>query len=332
MKYKMIGNTGVKVSCLCLGTMSFAGTADKEQSTQIFNRCRGEGINFIDCANIYSAMKSEALVGQLLEGCRDEFVLATKVGHPFGDGPEAGSLSRRHIMHQVEKSLKRLRTDRIDFYFVHWFYEDIGMEETLRTLDDLVRQGKILYPAVSNWAAWQITKALGISTRQGWDAFRCIQPMYSLLKRQAEVEIFPLAQSEDLGVMTYSPLGGGMLTGKYTDGPPPEKGRIRDVEIYAKRYADESNLKIAADFVSLARKKGFDPPALAVAWTMAHSAVTCPIIGARKVEHLDAYLQAMKIEMTEDLYQEISALTPAPPVATDRSEERYGPVKIPEKV
>jgi len=332
MEYKSIGDTGVKVSSLCLGTMSFGGTADKNQSSEIFKRCRDEGINFIDCANIYSGMKSEELVGQLLEDCRDEFVLATKVGHPFGDGPDDGSLSRRHIMDQVEKSLKRLRTDRIDFYFAHWFYEDIAMEEILRAFDDLVRQGKILYPAVSNWAAWQIAKSLGISASQGLHSFRCIQPMYNLLKRQAEVEIFPLAQSENLGVTTYSPLGGGMLTGKYTDGPQPAKGRIKEVEIYAKRYAGEANLKIAARFVSLAQKRGVDPIALAVAWVMAHPAVTCPIIGARKVEQLGPYLQALQIEMGEDLYQEISALTPPPPVATDRTEELYGPIKIPKKV
>ena len=208
MEYRALGRTGVQVSCLCFGTMSFGGEADEATSAAMFRRCRDAGINFFDTANVYSEGRAEEILGRLIANCRDDVVLTSKVNFPTGADINAGGLSRRHIMLAVEDSLRRLGTDRLDLYFAHTFDSRPAVEETLRAFDSLVRQGKILYPAVSNWAAWQIALALGVSAREHLARFECIQPMYNLVKRQAEVEILPLARAERLGVISYSPLGG----------------------------------------------------------------------------------------------------------------------------
>jgi aryl-alcohol dehydrogenase-like predicted oxidoreductase len=234
LKYRTVGKTGVQVSNLCFGTMSFGGNADEETSKAMFNRCREVGINFFDTANVYGQGRSEEILGECIADCRDEIVLTTKVFYPTGNDINARGLSRRHIMLEVENSLRRLKTDRIDFYFVHMFDQNTPMEETLRALDDLQAQGKVLYPAVSNWSAWQIAKALGISAKEQLARFELIQPMYNLVKRQAEVEIVPLAVSEQIGVIPYSPLGAGILTGKYGVNKRPEQGRL----VEEKRYTD----------------------------------------------------------------------------------------------
>ncbi len=322
MEYRLLGRTGVRVSCLCMGTMSFGGDADEETSAAMFHRCREAGINFFDTANVYASGRSEEILGRLIANCRDEIILTSKVYFPTGKDVNARGLSRRHIMLSVEASLKRLKTDRLDLYFLHGFDRDTPMEEPLRALDDLVRQGKVLYPAVSNWAAWQIAKALGISERRGWARFECIQPMYNLVKRQAEVEILPLAMAEQVGVISYSPLGGGLLTGKYGTTQRPERGRLVENPMYIKRYGDPMYYEIAERFVAHARERGVHPASLAVAWVMSHPAITAPIIGARNVEQLEASLAALNVPMTPEWRAEISALSIEPPPATDRSEEK----------
>ena len=324
MKYRVLGQTGVKVSQLCFGTMSFGSTADEETSAAMFHRCREAGINFFDCANVYSAGQAEEILGKLIADCRDELVITTKVASVAGDDVNASGLSRRHILMAVEDSLRRLGTDRIDVYFFHKFDSDTPIEESLRAVDDLVHQGKILYPAVSNWAAWQIAKALGISAREGLARFECIQPMYSLAKRQAEVEILPLAQAEQMGVTPYSPLGGGLLTGKYGVGQRPESGRLVENEMYMKRYSLEQYYETAERFTAHAREHGLHPATLAVAWVMSHPAITAPIIGARNVEQLESSLAAVDVEMTTEWRAGISALSAEPPPATDRLEEKSG--------
>ena len=326
MEYRVLGRTGVKVSQLCFGTMSFGGDADEETLATMFHRCREAGINFFDCANVYSAGRAEELLGKLIADCRDELVITTKVGSPMGDGPNESGLSRRHVTMAVEDSLRRLGTDRIDLYFFHKFDADTPIEETLRALDDLVHQGKILYPGVSNWAAWQIAKALGISALEGLARFECIQPMYNLAKRQAEVEILPLAQSEQMGVTPYSPLGGGLLTGKYGTERRPKSGRLVENEMYVKRYHLREYYEIAERFSKHAKERGVHPVSLAVAWVMANPAVTAPIIGARNVEQLEPSLAAVEVAMTSEWWAEISALSIEPPAATDRLEERSGVV------
>ncbi len=320
MEYVTVGGTGVSVSPLCFGTMSFGSEADEATSAEMFARCRDAGINFFDTANAYGAGASETILGKLIAGSRDDIVITTKVFFPTGADVNAGGLSRRHINRAVEGSLRRLGTEWIDFYFVHSFDQRTPIEETLRALDDLRHQGKILYPAVSNWAAWQIATALGISAREQLARFELIQPMYNLVRRQAEVEILPLAQAANLGVISYSPLGGGLLTGKYGATRRPEAGRLMESQLYINRYSYDSDFATAEAFTEFAAAAGVAPATLAVAWAMSHPGITAPIIGARNLTQLEGSLAALDLEMTPDLRAEISALSATPPPATDRTE------------
>lgn len=322
MEYRFLGKTGVKVSKLCFGTMTFGNEADEETSAVMYRRCRDAGINFFDSANIYAGGQSEVILGRLITGHRDEVIITSKAFFPTGSDVNARGASRRHLRLAVEASLKRLNTDYIDIYYIHHFDDVTALEETLRGLEDLVRQGKIIYPAVSNFAAWQIEKALGIAERHGWTPLACIQPMYNLVKRQAEVEILPMAQAEGLGVVPYSPLGGGLLSGKYGATRQPEKGRLVENPMYRTRYGEAWMYDVAERFTQFAQAHGFEPAALAVAWVASHPAVTAPIIGARNLDQLEGVLKALDIHMTSDLREQIASLSPTPPPATDRSEER----------
>jgi aryl-alcohol dehydrogenase-like predicted oxidoreductase len=324
MEYVTVGGTGVRVSPLCFGTMSFGSEADEATSGEMFARCRDAGINFFDTANVYGGGASETILGKLIAGSRDELVISSKVFFPTGGDVNAGGLSRRHVTRAVEDSLTRLGTDRLDFYFVHNFDERTPIEDTVRTLDDLQSQGKILYPAVSNWAAWQIATALGVSAREHLARFELIQPMYNLVRRQAEVEILPLARAANLGVISYSPLGGGLLTGKYGAARRPDAGRLIENQLYIDRYAQSSDYETADRFTAFAAEAGLTPAALAVAWVMANPAVTAPIIGARNLSQLEDSLAALDVDMTADLRASVSALSATPPPATDRTETLDG--------
>ncbi len=321
MEYRFLGKTGVKVSQLCFGTMSFGAEADEATSAALFARCREVGINFFDCANTYAGGRSEEILGKLVASCRDEVILTSKVYFPSGAGENAAGASRRNILRAAEASLKRMAVDYLDLYFIHHFDENTPLEETMRALDDLVSQGKVMYVGASNFAAWQVMKALGISARQSLAPFACLQPMYNLVKRQAEVEILPMALAEGLGVISYSPLGGGLLTGKYT-GQRPEQGRMNSNRMYQVRYGEDWVQSAAANFAQFAQERGFDPAGLAVAWVGSHPGVTAPILGARNVAQLEGSLKSLEIQMTAELRAEISALTPEPPLATDRNDER----------
>ncbi|MEH7384675.1 aldo/keto reductase [Bacillus sp. JJ1521] len=321
MEYKTIGDTGIYVSELCFGTMSFGGIADENTSKAMFNRCREVGINFFDTANVYNNGRSEEILGKCIADCRDDIVLTSKVGLSSGIDRNEGGTSRRHIFLSIEKSLKRLGTDRIEFYFLHRFDDKTDIGETLLALDDLQRQGKILYPAVSNWAAWEIAKALGISERKALAKFKLIQPMYNLVKRQAEVEILPLAQSEQLGVISYSPLGGGLLTGKYGKSTKPKEGRLIEQQNYQLRYGQESYYETANRFTQYASENGYDPASLAVAWVKGNPSITAPIIGARNPEQLEPSLDSINISLEKSQWEEIASLSITPPLATDHNVE-----------
>ncbi|MCH2667452.1 MAG: aldo/keto reductase [Deinococcales bacterium] len=322
MDYRTVGRTGVRVSNLCFGTMSFGDTADEAESTRMFGRCLDSGINFFDCANVYAGGRSEEILGELMTELRDELVITSKVFGPVGPDINSRGLSRRHIVQAVENTLKRLKTDRLDFYFVHQYDYETPMEETIKALDELVRRGLILYPAVSNWAAWQITKALGISQLNHSARFELAQPMYNLTKRQAEVEILPMAASEQMGIIPYSPLGGGLLSGKYGSGSRPETGRLVENSMYMKRYGRNDYYDIAERFTAYASERSIHPTTLAVAWVGSHPAVTAPIIGARNVEQLEPSLAASNFKMTAEMRNEITALTPEIAPAHDRREEQ----------
>lgn len=322
MEYRFLGKTGIKVSKLCLGTMTFGGDADEKESEAMFNYCREQGINFFDTADVYTQGRSEEILGRLIKDCREEVIVATKVYFPTSEDVNARGSSRRHIFLSVEGSLRRLKTDFIDLLYLHRFDDFTALEETLRALDDLVRQGKVMYIGASNFAAWQVEKSLGLQGLHNWVSFVCLQPMYNLVKRQAEVEILPMAQAENLAVCPYSPLGGGLLTGKYTTSTKPQKGRLVENKMYRTRYGAKWMYEVAEKFVALAQELGHHPISLAIAWVASHPAVTAPIIGGRNLAQLRPSVEAAKIEINEELRQKISSLSPEPPPATDRNEER----------
>jgi aryl-alcohol dehydrogenase-like predicted oxidoreductase len=320
LQYRYLGNTGIQVSRLCMGTMTFGREADKAASREIFNQCRDAGINFFDCANVYNEGRAERILGGLMADCRNELIVTSKVGAPFGADLNNRGGSRRHLVSSLEASLKRLNTDYVDIYFLHRFDTKTPLEETLRALHEVVFQGKVRYIGVSNFAAWQIAKAIGICALNSWVPIHCVQPMYNLVKRQAEVEILPLAESENLAVISYNPLGGGILSGKYGKDRRAEKGRLVGDDMYQKRYGEQWMYDAAVEFAQLAGDNGYHPVSLAVAWVAHHPAVTAPIIGARNVGQLKDALQSVDIEISPDLYDAICRLTPKPPPATDRSE------------
>ncbi len=321
MEYTLLGNTGVRVSRLALGTMTFGGQADAAASRALFDRARAAGVNHFDTADVYNAGTSETLLGAMVRECRDEVVLASKSYFPTGGDRNARGTSRYHLVRACEASLRRLGTDRIDLYYLHRFDDEADLEDTLRGVELLVQSGKILYPAVSNFAAWQTMKALGVQRQRGWAPVAAMQPMYNLAKRQAEVELLPLARSEGLAVFPYSPLGGGLLSGKYGAHDRPADGRIATWAMYQARYGAEDHFTLAERFRALAVEHGWHPAALAVAWVMSHPGVTAPILGATRVEQLEPVLAAGERALPEALRAAVGALWPEPPPATDRNEE-----------
>jgi aryl-alcohol dehydrogenase-like predicted oxidoreductase len=288
----------------------------------MYARCRDAGINLFDCADVYADGRSEEILGGLVRGHRDEVVVATKGYFPTGPGPNDRGGTRFHLVRAVEASLRRLNTDRIDLYYLHRMDDQTPLDQTLRALDDLVRQGKIVYVGVSNFAAWQVAKALGVAALRGFTPLVAIQPMYNLLKRQAEVEILPMAASEGVGVLPYSPLAGGLLSGKYGVDRRPDAGRIVDNKMYGVRYGAAGNFSVAEKFCALASELGHHPVSLAVRWVATHPAVTAPLIGARNLAQLEPALQSVQIEMDHALRDRISALSTTPSPATDRNEEK----------
>jgi aryl-alcohol dehydrogenase-like predicted oxidoreductase len=316
-----LGKTGVKVSRVALGTMSFGGDADEATAAQIWRAARDAGVNLIDTADVYNEGRSEEIIGRLAREERDRIVLASKAYFPMGADPNARGTSRYHLVRAVEASLRRLATDRIDLYYLHRFDDATDLGETLRALDDLVRAGKILYPACSNFAAWQIAHALGMQAAAGFAPFVAVQPMYNLAKRQVEVEILPMARALGVAVIPYSPTGGGLFTGKYGAGRAPERGRLLDNQMYKVRYSDPALYELAERFCALAAELGHAPATLAVAWVTSHPAVTSVLVGGRNTEQLVPTLAAADLVLDPETRARISALWPEPPPATDRNEE-----------
>jgi aryl-alcohol dehydrogenase-like predicted oxidoreductase len=318
---RFLGRTGVKVSPVALGAMSFGGDADEGTAWQIYRAAREAGINFIDTADVYNEGRSEEFLGRFMRGERDDLVLATKAYFPTGAGANSRGNSRFHLVRAVEASLRRLQTDRIDLFYLHRFDDATDLGETLRALDDLVRAGKILYPACSNFAAWQVAHALGIAAVKGLAPLVAIQPMYNLVKRTAEVEILPMAKSLGIAVVPYSPTGGGLLTGKYGVVNKPAHGRLLDTKMYSIRYAEPSFYATADKFTHLAHELGHHPVTLAAAWVTSHPAVTSVLVGGRNPEQLAPAFAAMQLTLDAETRAKISALSPEPPPATDRNEE-----------
>jgi aryl-alcohol dehydrogenase-like predicted oxidoreductase len=311
MEYSRLGNTGLMVSELCLGCMTFGQEADEETSSEIVGRFLDAGGNFLDTADVYSKGVSEEITGRALRGVRDDVVLATKVRFPMGEGPNDVGLSRKHIMQGCEDSLRRLGTDYIDLYQVHCWDAATPLEETLSALTDLVRSGKVRYIGVSNFTGWQLMRSLDVSEAGGFERFVCLQPQYSLVERNIEREVLPVCVEEGLGVIPWSPLGGGFLSGKYRrDEEPPEGSRISEavesMEEYWDRRATVRNWA-ALDVVGrISEETGKSYAQISLNWLLRQDGVTAPIIGARTLEQLEDNIGASGWKLTGEQVEELS--------------------------
>ncbi len=307
MEYRYLGATGLKVSELCLGAMTFGRESSEEVSRQILDRFIEAGGNFIDTADVYSRGASEAVVGRWLAGKqRDDLVIATKVRFPMGEGPNEVGLSRKHILSGIDQSLRRLGTEYIDLYQVHCWDHTTPLEETLSTLDSLVRSGKVRYIGASNYAGWQLQKAIDLSRRMGWEPFVCLQPQYNLLCRSTEWELLPVCQNEGLGVIPWSPLRGGWLSGKYRRGmtEPPAGTRVAIAEEQGwseswGAYNNERTWSLLDTLFAVAEEAGKSPAQVAINWLLQQAGVTAPIIGARTLEQLETNLGSAGWQLDE---------------------------------
>lgn len=322
MKYKLLGNTGLKVSALCLGTMNYGGKGyfsrmgnlGQEAVDEQFRHAIDAGINFIDTANIYSEGLSEELIGHAIKNLgltRDDLMLATKVRGGMGKGPNDKGLSRKHILKQVEASLKRLQTDYIDLYQIHSIDPLTPVEETLRVLDDLVRSGKVRYIGASNMAAWLFMKALAYSTYHDTEKFVSLQAHYSIATREIERELIPLVKDQQVGLMVWSPLAGGLLTGKYKrDGQEEEKGRWTSSDFQPLNKDRVFNL--LDKLQPMANEKGATLAQLSLAWLLHQPSVTTIITGANKISQLDDNLKSTEVKFTEDELQQLKEVSKLP--------------------
>ncbi len=303
--------TNKKASPLAFGVMQFGGKADARTSAAMYASARQAGITIFDAAYIYTGGAAETLLGEFTEGEREDLILISKCAYQPG-------MRGTELKEQATTSLKRLRTDYVDVLYLHRYPGDALLEETLLAMKDLHVEGRFRMLGASNFAAWEVMKAQALAARIGAPPVTILQPMYNLVKRQAEVEILPMARREDIAVLPYSPLGGGLLTGKYNSG---EAGRLTEDDRYAARYAQNWMKESAAALTDLAGEMGVPAPALAVAWVAANPAITAPIISARSEAQMGPSLAALDINMTPELYTRLSALSPTPPPATDRLEE-----------
>ena len=312
------GPNNLESSSLCFGTMQFGDGANERDSHEMFEACRNNGINFFDTAYVYTGGQSELILGKLIKEDRENIILVTKAG-------SVGGSSGKNIRLQLEESLKRLEQDYVDIFFLHHWDEDIPLEETFETLRELKEEKKFFQLGVSNFSAWQVMKAKLVAEKNGFPNIDILQPMYNLVKRQAEVEILPMAQSENIGVISYSPLGGGLLTGKYELENnilnKNSSGRLHDNAKYKLRYGQNWMFEAAGKLQILARSINQDPISLAVAWVSHNDVITAPIISAKNLSQLQPSLKSVDIKLDLETYKLISDISPTPPPATDRLEE-----------
>lgn len=308
MEYRRLGKSGLKVSVVGLGGNNFGGAADEERSIRVIRHALDIGINTIDTADVYSAGVSEQFVGKAIAGRRQEAIVATKVFGKMGPGSNDRGLSRKHIIDGCEQSLRRLNTDYIDLYQVHNFDPETPLEETLRTLDDLVRTGKVRYLGCSNFAAWQLTQALWISARDALAAFVSVQPQYSMVARDVERELLPACTAFGIGIIPYSPLAGGVLTGKYEAGkaPPPDTRAARNTRM--QQQLTPERLGMVAKLNAFAQERGFGVTHLAIAWLAAHPEVSTVIAGATKPEQVDDNAKASDLKLTPEDMETIEGI------------------------
>ena len=330
MELRSLGRTGIKVSNLCLGCMMFGGKTTPADSARIIDRALDAGINFLDTANVYNAGRSEEATGAALKanGRRQQVVLATKVHGRMGEGPNDWRNTRRHIIESCEASLRRLGTDWIDLYQIHRPDPDIPADETLRALDDLVRSGKVRYIGTSTYAAWQIVETLWVSKEYGLNRFVCEQPPYHILDRRVERELVPMAQTFGIGIIPWSPLAGGMLTGKSRrDEPPPEDSRwaTYNSNPMQRRRWNERIFDALEALEPLAQARGVTMSQLALAWVMQQPGITSPIIGPRTMEQLEDNLKAFDVTISDEDREVIDGVVPPGTHVSPYYEADFGP-------
>ncbi len=308
MKYRTLGKTGIKVSPYCLGAMMFGkmGNADHDDSIRIIHKALDAGINFIDTADGYNRGESEEIVGKALKGRRDQIVLATKVHRPMGDDPNMQGNSRRWITRAIEDSLRRLATDHIDLYLIHRPAPDTDIEETLFTLTDLMRAGKVRAIGSSTFPVSQIIEAQWVAKERGLARFRTEQPPYSILDRGIEREILPACERYGMGAMVWSPLAKGQLTGRYRKGQ--EQPNSLRVQYFPKQMADERRLDAIEQLIPLAAEAGLSLTHMAMAFVMAHPCVTSAILGPRTMQHLDDLLAGAEVRLGDDILDRIDQI------------------------
>src|ERR1700737_2947268 len=309
MKYRKLGRTGIEVSPYCLGAMMFGamGNPDHDDSIRIIHRALDAGINFIDTADAYSHGESEEIVGKALKGRRDDIVLATKMHYPMGDDPNHRGNSRRWIIAAVENSLRRLQTDHLDLYQVHRPDPTVDVEETLSALSDLIHSGKVRAIGTSSFPASEIVEAQGVSERRGLERFRTEQPPYSIVNRSIEREVLPICQRYGMGTLVWSPLGQGLLTGRYRKGrqtaPHPTGGRPQPLSA-------ERKLGVVEQLIPLAEKAGLPMTHLSMSFAIAHPGVTSAILGPRTMEQLDDLLAGADVTLDNEVVDRIDELAP----------------------
>lgn len=321
MRYTTLGSTDLEVSRICLGTMTFGKQTGEDEADRILDAAATAGINFIDTADGYPMGMpdfsrtglTEKIVGRWLKNKRDHFVIATKAGAQMSDDPVDQGGSRKHLLDAVEGSLRRLETDHIDLYQLHFDDTATPLEETLQALDEIVRSGKVRYIGISNVESKRLAEALEISDRIGLARYASVQPRYNLIYREAERDLLPLAQRKHLGVIPYNPLAGGMLTNKYRSGDTPATGRFsqeigRFGTMYRERYWNASAFSLVENAQRIADKRGLPLTTLAIAWVLAKPAITSAIVGASKVEQLTDSVKAAAVELDTDIMGELDEL------------------------
>jgi aryl-alcohol dehydrogenase (NADP+) len=322
MQHIRLGRTGLQVSRICLGTMTFGLQCDEDRSRAILDDASEKGVTFLDTADAYplggdltTAGRTEEILGRWLAGKRDQYIVATKCFAPMGTRPWDMGNSRRHIMDAIDASLRRLQTDYVDLYQLHFDDRGVPLDESLGALDDLVRMGKVRYVGCSNYLAYRLALALGRSDLHGWARFDSVQPRYNLLFREFERELFPLCVEEQVGVIPYNPIAGGMLSGKHDRAKPPEEGTRftlgNAARTYTDRYWHDNVFDTVDELVKIASDAGMPLPTLAVAWVLRQPAITSPIVGASRPEQLDATLAAVDVKLDDDLVAKLDEVTAA---------------------
>lgn len=309
MKYRRLGTSGLEVSALGLGTNAFGKRADRETSIRLIHQALDSGVNFIDTANIYASSESERIIGEALADRRQGVVLATKAGLVRGEGPNASGSSRLHLQQELEQSLKRLKTDYVDLYQIHTFDPYTPLEETLRTLDDMVRAGKVRYIGASNYAAWELMKAIGISESRGWTKYISTQVSYSLADRTPEQELVPMCTDQGVGIIPYFPLAGGILSGKYHSVKEAPAGSRADTDPNFGRFLDEERIALGQQVSRLAADRETSASALSLAWLMTRPAVSTVIVGATRPEQLEDNLRSVSVDLDPELLTQLNDLS-----------------------